>query len=68
MSLQEEYSVRKEPFSKVLEKICKKSDRLIVPMKLVMTAEGRGRRVVAFLSKTSSILEVVERWKMNSRK
>jgi retron-type reverse transcriptase len=59
MFLQEEYPVRKEPFSKVLEKTCKKSDRFIVPKKLVMTVEGRDRRVVAFLSKTSSILEVV---------
>lgn len=53
------YPAHKELCSEVLETACKESDRFIVPMKLVMTAEGRGRRVVALLSKTSSILEVV---------
>ena len=52
------YSAHKEPCSEALEKACKESDRFIVPMKLVMTVEGRGRHVVAFLIKTLSILEV----------
>ena len=52
------YSAHKEPCSEVVEKVCKESDRFIVPMKLVMTEEGRDRHVVAFLSKTSPILEV----------
>ena len=46
------YLAHKEHGSEVLEKACKESDRFIVPMKLVMTAEGRGRHVIAFLSKT----------------
>ena len=53
------YSAHKVHCTEVMEKTCKESDRFIVPMKLVMTAEGRNRRVVVFLNKTSSILEVV---------
>ena len=62
------YSANKKLSFEVLKKACKESDRFIVPMKLVMTAEGRDRRVVAFSGKTSSILEVAERWKVRSRK
>jgi len=52
------YSEHKEPCSKVLEKACKESDRFIIPMKLVMTAEGRDRHVIDSSGKTSPTPDV----------
>lgn len=57
----DEYLTRKGRIFEASEKICKESDRLIVPTKLVTTVEGRSRRVVDSSRETSSTLEVAEK-------
>ncbi len=45
----------------------KKSDLLIVPMKVVMRLSGRGKHYYCFFSKTFISLEGYKKWKMNEK-
>lgn len=53
--------------SKVEEKACKESDSLIVPMKPVMTVEGRGGHTNRSEDKTFTALEAEGKWEMRTK-
>lgn len=49
------------------EKASKKSDSLIVPMKPVMTVEGRGGHTSCSENKTFTALEAERKWEMRTK-
>ena len=53
--------------SKVEERTCKESDSLIVPMKPVMTVEGRGGHTICSEDETFTAPEAERKWEVSTK-